>query len=225
MTAVDDWVAVRARLACADALLMDFDGPVCSVFAGFPASAVADQLRETLVQGGHGDFPDLIQNSRDPFDIFIHAAAIGDEEARYIEAAFAARECEAIRWAKPTTGAHDFIREWHRSGRSVAIVSNNSRVAIERYVSLHRLERQISVIAAREFTDPTLLKPSPHLVRAALDKTGADPNLSVFIGDSISDIQAGRAAGVVCVGFANRPGKILRLHSVADLVVTEYPRT
>jgi hypothetical protein len=57
-------------LAHADALFLDFDGPVCSVFAGIPASMVADQLRSVLADGGHTDLPEPVATSTDPFDIF-----------------------------------------------------------------------------------------------------------------------------------------------------------
>lgn len=45
MTAADLATVVdRARV-----ILLDFDGPVCSIFAQHPASAVAHQLRKLLV--------------------------------------------------------------------------------------------------------------------------------------------------------------------------------
>ncbi|WP_432982657.1 HAD family hydrolase [Dactylosporangium sp. CA-233914] len=42
----------------------------------------------------------------------------------------------------------------------------------------------------------------------------------LFVGDSISDIEAGRGAGVVTVGFANKGGKRERLQLAgADFVI------
>jgi hypothetical protein len=35
-------------LAETEVLLLDFDGPICSVFAGLPAPVIADRLRRTL---------------------------------------------------------------------------------------------------------------------------------------------------------------------------------
>lgn len=51
------------------------------------------------------------------------------------------------------------------------------------------------------------LKPEPYLLRRALDDRGAKPADAVLIGDSITDIQAARAAGTAVIAFANRPGK------------------
>jgi phosphoglycolate phosphatase-like HAD superfamily hydrolase len=39
------------------------------------------------------------------------------------------------------------------------------------------------------------------------------------VGDSVTDIEAGRAAGVATVGYANKPGKDVDLAG-ADAVVT-----
>jgi hypothetical protein len=45
-------------------LLMDFDGPICSIFAGLPAATVADRLRKLFAD--HAQLPDAIARTRDP---------------------------------------------------------------------------------------------------------------------------------------------------------------
>jgi len=122
---IDDPEALRDILASTEALLLDFDGPICSVFAGFPAHSVADQLRVVLAEGGYTDLPPDVEQTADPFIVLFHAATFGDEEARYVEAAFRALEADAIRSAKPAAGSHDLIRGWKLTGRPLAIVSNN----------------------------------------------------------------------------------------------------
>jgi phosphoglycolate phosphatase-like HAD superfamily hydrolase len=52
-------------------------------------------------------------------------------------------------------------------------------------------------------------EPSPNQAGPAL--LNADPVQAVFLGDSPSDIEAAHAAGVRCVGYANKPGKQARL--------------
>jgi phosphoglycolate phosphatase-like HAD superfamily hydrolase len=126
---VDDPEALRRVLARAEALFLDFDGPVCDVFAGLPASVVVDQLCVVLADGGYGDPPPEIEKSSDPFDVLKYAATLGETEARYVNAAFTAHEVEAIAMAKPTPAAHDLIRTWSQIGRALAIVTNNSKAA------------------------------------------------------------------------------------------------
>jgi HAD superfamily hydrolase (TIGR01509 family) len=201
--------AVKAEtvLAEAHALLLDFDGPVCSVFAGIPAVTVADQLRQILVEDCQTEIPKTVAISADPFDVFRYASTLGAQEARYIEAAFTAHEVEAVASATPADGAHNLIQAWQKSGRPLAIVSNNSTAAIRTYLSLYNLQKSIGYIAARTSADASLLKPNPHLLQeaaAALEVTASE---CVFIGDSPSDMDAARAARIRAIGFANKAGK------------------
>lgn len=195
-------------LARSRALLLDFDGPICSVFAGLPAHVVADQLRGVLADGGHTDLPEPVATSEDPFDVFRYAATLGDDEARYVEAAFTAHEVEAIPTAAPTPGAHELIRTWHQSGRSLAIVSNNSAEAINIYLDLYNLRRCVDAICARTSSDAALLKPGPYLVQQAVASLHVSPAECAFVGDSLTDIEAAQSAGVPSIAYANKPGKL-----------------
>ncbi|QWF82128.1 HAD family hydrolase [Amycolatopsis sp. CA-230715] len=203
----ETWVATLAK---AQILLLDFDGPVCSVFAGVPAAAVATQLRSELADSSPAD---------DPFAVLRFAATVSAEQAAFVEAALTAHEVEAIKSAEPTPGAHELIAGWHASGRPLAIVSNNSRVAIESYLDLYGLRGSIDCIAAREGAG-TPLKPDPYLVTKALTALDAEAKQSVLIGDSPSDVDAAVAAGVTAIGYANKPGKRLALAKAAAITET-----
>ncbi|MDX8051881.1 HAD-IA family hydrolase [Lentzea sp. BCCO 10_0798] len=203
---VDDPELLRSILANAEALLLDFDGPVCSVFAGFPAHLVAHQLRGVLADGGHDELPAEIEKAEDPFDVLRYAAALGRKEAQYVEAAMRAHEVEAVATAHPTPGAHDLIAAWHPS-RKLAVVSNNSDVAVTTYLHLHKLAIHVQCVSARSGADLSMLKPSPFLVLNASDALGISPSRCLFVGDSLSDIHAARAAGAPVIGYANKPGK------------------
>ncbi|QKV77263.1 HAD family hydrolase [Amycolatopsis sp. Hca4] len=208
-------------LTRARALLLDFDGPVCSVFAGIPASTVADQLRDVLADGGHTDLPDAVATSTDPFDVLQHAAMLGEDEGRYVEAAFTAHEVEAISSASPASGAHDLIDAWHGSGRPLAIVSNNGTRAISAYLDLYGLRSSINFVSARTSANTTLLKPSPYLLHQAITALDVSLGEAVFLGDSTTDIEAAQAAGVRSIGYANKPGKDYRLTAAGADAVTD----
>jgi phosphoglycolate phosphatase len=208
-------------LARAHTLLLDFDGPVCAVFAGIPAPVVADQLRQVLADGGYAEIPNLIAASSDPFEVLHYAATLGEAEVRYVEAAFTAHEVEAVATAAPTEGAHDFIRAWHASGRPIAIVSNNSTPAINAYLDLYNLRPSIDFISAR--TDPkvALLKPNPHFLHQALTVLDSKPEDCIFIGDSTSDMEAARTANIQAIGFANKHNKRLPLADAGAAAIIE----
>lgn len=208
-------------LAHVRALLLDFDGPVCSVFAGIPAAVVASQLRGILADGGHTNLPEPVATSEDPFDVFRYAVTLGDDEARYVEAAFTAHEVEAITTAAPTPGAHDLIQAWHQSGRPLAIVSNNSTAAINTYLDLYNLRQSVDLISARTSADASQLKPRPHLLHQAATVVDILPAECAFIGDSLSDIEAAYAAGVQFIGYANKPGKRAKFIAAGADTITE----
>ncbi|MFJ8815821.1 HAD family hydrolase [Amycolatopsis thermoflava] len=204
----------------AGALLLDFDGPVCSVFAGIPAPVVADQLRTVLADAGNAP-PEPVASSSDPFDVLEYAASLSDDDARYVEAAFTAHEVEAMTSAEPTEGAHELMQAWHGSGRPLAIVSNNSAAAISAYLDFYGLRPLVNVVSARESADVQLLKPHPHLLNQAVRTLGLPAEQCVFVGDSLTDIEAAKAAGVRSIGYANKPGKRERFTSAGADAITD----
>jgi phosphoglycolate phosphatase len=218
--AADDPDTLRHILARTTALLLDFDGPICSVFAGLAASAVVQQLCVVLLDGGHSDLPTELPKSDDPFEVLAYAANLGEDEARYVNAAFTAHELEAIATAEPTPGAHDLIRTWTGRGRPLAIVSNNSSIAINAYLDLHDLRTYVS---ARTSPDPTLLKPNPHLLTQALSALNVPPATATFLGDSTTDIQAAHAAGTMSIGYTNKAGKKAELMAAGAGTVIHTP--
>ncbi|MFL6118214.1 HAD family hydrolase [Actinophytocola sp.] len=215
---VDDSETLRRILANTEALLLDFDGPICSVFAGIPASVVADQLRDVLIHGGHR-IPDDVQASTDPFDVLFYAAKLGPDEARLLEATFRAHEVEAVQSAEPTPCVHDLIKTWKATGRLLAIVSNNSIAAIESYLNIHNIRHLVDVVSARAGADISRLKPDPCLVLAALRELNIPKGSCSFVGDSSTDVQAAKAAMVRAIAYANKAGKIDKLLSVNPSVV------
>ncbi len=201
-------------------LLLDFDGPICSVFAGLPAPDVAARLRELLSSNGK-PLPDVVAKEDDPIEVLRYAGGLDPDAAAGIEATLREAERAAVETAQPTPQAREVILACHRTRRRVAVISNNSQAAVERYLAAHRLAEHVDVIVGRTEPDPGLLKPHPHLVLRALDALGSDPATCALVGDSISDIQAAQATGTTSIGFANKPGKAERLQGAgADTIVT-----
>ena len=69
---------------------------------------------------------------------------------------------------------------------------------------------------------PISTNPNPALVTRALVALGGNPDESLLVGDSVSDIHAAMNAGVCAVGLANRPYKGEQLaHAGAVSVVAD----
>jgi HAD superfamily hydrolase (TIGR01509 family) len=201
-------------------LLLDFDGPICSIFAGLPAPVVAARLRELLGSDGQ-PLPDAVAADDDPIEVFRFTSGLDADTAARVEAALRDAERTATATAAPTSGAREVLLGCQQTGRRVAIISNNSQTAVETYLQAQGLAAHVDVIVGRTDPDPHLLKPHPHLVLRALDALGGDPARSSFVGDSTSDVLSAKAAGTHSVGYANKPGKVERLRGAgADVIVT-----
>lgn len=221
-TRIDDVEYLRTLLASVDALLLDFDGPLCSVFAGTPAHFIATQLRNLVDTSQCTGLPPYIEKSDDPFEVFRYSASVSPELGQYIEAALRAHEAEAVMTAAPTRSADDVIHRWTASGRKISIVSNNSASAVITYLEIRNLAPEINYVSARRSYDPTLLKPSSFLVLRAIEELQARATRCAFVGDSSSDIVSGIRAGVKVIGYANKPEKVTTLaQSGAELVITD----
>ncbi|WP_308201164.1 HAD family hydrolase [Paractinoplanes maris] len=63
------------------------------------------------------------------------------------------------------------------------------------------------------------MKPNPAPVLKAVHALGAEAAACVLVGNSLSDIEAVRAAGTAAIGYANKRWEVNAFDS-ADIVVT-----
>jgi phosphoglycolate phosphatase len=212
-----DYPALTAIVARTRLLLLDFDGPICSIFAGLPAATVADHLRKLFP----GELPDEIAATPDPIEVFCYSATVSDDMAARVEAEMADLEVSAVPTAEPTPYVHEVIASARESRRTIGIVSNNSPHAVNAYLDRHGLNDGIRLVVARTSHDPALLKPSPHLIVQAVRGLDADPAATALVGDSLTDIEAAHRADVASIGYANKPGKRERMAELqAGAVIT-----
>ncbi|MEV4868350.1 HAD family hydrolase [Streptomyces syringium] len=209
-------------LGATRAVLFDFDGPVCDVFAGLPAHGVAMNLARTVASldanlGGKARAMD------DPMEILRLAPQGGESVLRGIEDALTSAEVAAVKVAgAPISGAVGALEAAHSSGRKVAVVSNNSKECVREFLSRHDLGHLVHEVVGRAAYRPDLMKPAPHSLLLAAQRLGIAPERCTLIGDSVTDIEAADAAGAMAIGYANKPGKDLALTEAgANAVVTE----
>ncbi|MFC0539867.1 HAD family hydrolase [Kutzneria chonburiensis] len=200
-------------------VLLDFDGPICSVFAGWPASAVAARLRGDIAAQGIDVHP--VGSETDPLAILLWIGENYPELVEFVDTRLCVAEESAVRTAKPTDYSDEIIRHSARTGRSVAIVSNNSAVAIRSYLELRDLLRHVEIISGREFARPELMKPNPHSLIVAADALRVTLQDCLLIGDSVTDVLAAKSVSVRSIGYANRTDKFAKLAEAgADAVVS-----
>lgn len=217
---------VRAQLgellSGARVLLLDFDGPVCHLFAGHPAHEVADAVRAYATE--HGDQLSEPQ-SGDPLVLLRVAYQHSPEFGRDVEAFVIRHEAEAAHTAASTEGAHETITAATAAGLEVLVVSNNSERAIRTYLARHGLTDHVAHIIGRPFGQPGRMKPAPDLLTTALEISRAKPSDAVFVGDSITDVLAGNAVDIPTVGYAKRPERAQGLADADAALVTDSMAT
>ncbi|MFG1607184.1 HAD family hydrolase [Actinoplanes sp. NPDC049265] len=205
-------------LAEVDAILLDFDGPVCGIFAGYPAPKIAAELVELLQRRGVDLPPDLAAET-DPLEILRWTGSVGDQAVtRAVEDALCAAECRAVESASPTPYGREVIVAAQQAGLLVAAVSNNSAGAVTAYLTAHRLAGYVSPVIGRAYAEPSRMKPNPEPILQAVQALDIPPGQAVLVGDSLSDIVGATAAGVRSIGYANRPAKVDAFQE-ADVVI------
>jgi beta-phosphoglucomutase-like phosphatase (HAD superfamily) len=189
-------------------LLLDFDGPICSIYAGVTAAAVADELRRRLRADGI-ELPGDAFDASDPLEVFRDAAILGPHAAERAHLELTNLEVDAVATAQPTPSAADLITAADQTGRTVTIVSNNSAMAIITYLGSHDVPAHIRTIYGRDDADPGHMKPHPYRIHQAIKglPSGTSPGHCALVGDSMSDVTAGHHAQVRVIGYATKAAK------------------
>ncbi|MFX1536010.1 MAG: HAD family hydrolase [Promethearchaeota archaeon] len=118
------------------------------------------------------------------------------------------------------------IRKLSERGYLVGIVSTKYAYRIQEILQKNELNQYFKVIIGGE--NVKNFKPAPEGILKACTRMGIDPQESIFVGDSVVDIKAGKAAGVnavigVLTGRTKKAnfltvGTDLILNSILDLL-------
>ncbi|EST25311.1 HAD family hydrolase [Streptomyces niveus] len=191
-------------------VLFDFDGPVCRLFAGYPADGVADDLVDWLRRQGRADLlSEDDARSGDPHAVLraVALAAPGSAFLAELEDQLTEHERRATEAAEPTPDADKLIRTLRAGGHGLAITTNNSASIVERYLTARGLLDCFAPHIHGRTQDLLRLKPDPDCLLRALDSTGAAAGRALMIGDTPADCVAARKAGVAFVGYARNERK------------------
>lgn len=205
-------------IAASRVVLLDFDGPTCHLFAGRPAQGIAAELRRYLDSIG---LPTEGADPHDPLALYAAAIANDPDRADEVEAWLSAAEADAAALAEATPGCGDMLDAACAAGLPVVIVSNNSETAIRAYLNRGLVGGHVAGIVGRPYAAPERMKPSPWPIREAAQRQQVPPSSAVLIGDSLTDIEAAHAAGVPCIGYANKPGKRERFRDARASVIVD----
>lgn len=201
---------LRELFDSATCVLFDFDGPVCRLFAGYPAENVAaDLLKRLRQQGREGLLSPREAASGDPHAVLRALARINPRSPylKGLEAALTEHELRAAEAAEATPYADELIRALEAREYGLAVTTNNSASVVRRYLTPRGLVDCFGPHIHGRTQDLLRLKPDPDCLQRALDSTGVPASRALMIGDTPADWEAARKAGVAFVGYARNAEK------------------
>lgn len=101
---------------------------------------------------------------------------------------------------KPLAGALQLLRTLDELGLCWAIATSSRPEQVEASIKALKLARPPTIIDGRRVEHA---KPAPDLLLLAARELGVEPSRAWYVGDSIWDMQAARAAGMPAIGVAS----------------------
>ena len=205
-------------------ILFDFDGTLV------PNLDLADMRRQIAAMATTAGVPDAVHADLYIVEIIEASHAwlnaqerIGTTLANQYAAASHQRihdiEMEAAGKTRLFDDARRVLVQLRSAGYRLGIVTRNCREAV--ITMFPDMNEYIDSLHARD--DVEHLKPDPRHLQANLDTLGADPDVSVMVGDGALDMQAGRELNMRCIGVLTGSNDADALGAAgADEVLADY---
>ena len=116
-------------------------------------------------------------------------------------------------------GVRNLIEDLHQNGVQMILASSASKVTIERIFNRFNLHQYFTHKVSGE--DFPKSKPHPAIFEHAASLSNAPKENCIIIEDSTNGIVAGKAAGILCIGYNSEYSKNQDL-SLADFVVNHF---
>jgi beta-phosphoglucomutase-like phosphatase (HAD superfamily) len=206
---------VRELVARTRYVLFGFDGPICRLFPGRSAEAVARVQEEWLTERGlYATLTEEERGGGDPYGTLMAVARCrpGSGLVAELEECLTRFELEASRTALPTAYADPLIHTWVAVGAKLAIATGNSARTVTSYLDSRGLMPCFAPHIYGRSPDLSVLEPRPAILERALNEMGAVPEASLMIGGTPADHAAAHWAGVAFLGYARGDARARALH-------------
>ena len=101
-------------------------------------------------------------------------------------------------------GAADAVRELHKRGIELMIVSSNSTKMIKAALKREGIDGCFANVMGRPIPfDPDKIKPSPYPIETALKKAKNEKTYCWYVGDDVVDVDSAKACGITSLGVAS----------------------
>ncbi len=120
-------------------------------------------------------------------------------------------------WIRGYPGIDELLADLSAAGVRLGLVTSKSRASAQISLRFFDLERWMETIVTSDRTDRH--KPDPEPLLLAASDLGLDPGTCWYVGDSVHDLSAARAAGMVAVAALWGPSGRDVLEPLADSMV------
>lgn len=175
-----------------DTFLFDLDGTLIDSI-----ELILSSYRHTMLRHRGSVPPDALwlEGVGTPIRVQFQRFADDPDEIEALVATYRAHNHEHHdRLIREYPGAREAVRALRERGARLAVVTSKLRAAAERGLSHCGMLDLFDVLVCAD--DVRKPKPDPEPVRRALHLLGRHQCRAVFVGDSVHDMAAGRAAGV-----------------------------
>lgn len=125
---------------------------------------------------------------------------------------------DPVALARPETDLARLFGALRTAGTRVAVATSDDRAPTERTLAALGVGGLVDATVCAD--DGIPVKPDPAMVVHCCALLGADPTRTAVVGDSVSDLRMGRAAGVaLCIGVLSGTSTETELAPFADLVL------
>lgn len=115
-------------------------------------------------------------------------------------------------------GSLKVLQNLHKAGIKLGILSADTTEGVENFVKFNQLSPYIHLNMG---VDDNITKPDPRLFLEACDRLGVEPQNTLMIGDSLGDMQMGKAAGAAgVIGISWYQSSMNNLPS-ADITISQ----
>lgn len=180
--------------------IFDIDGTLIDTIDMYMPAMI-----DTLAQHGHPVAPDKVEQTKhDLFGITgqdaLRLAGISEDEIPAIQQDWFKLAYQRADQVKVIDGIPEMLNALaNREDAKIAIATSKLADEYQEYfVNKYDFAKLFKV--AITSADTKKHKPAPDPILAAMDKMGADPATTVYVGDTINDMKAAHAAGAKFAG-------------------------
>lgn len=122
---------------------------------------------------------------------------------------------------RPFDGIDRLLADLHASGVRLGVVTSKRERSARRGLARYGFERWFDVAVFHDDTERH--KPDPEPLLVAARRANVDPRVAVYVGDSVHDIAAGRAAGMPTIAALWGPFARADLEAAGPAALADVP--